>query len=342
MIDEQDEIGKGPNCTISLLHHHLSTSSVPGKTLILFSDNCVAQNKNNAVLGYLMWRVARGLNKQIYFNFLLTGHTKFSPDRYFGIFKAKYAISNIDTYEDIKNCVTASSPSGCNKPVTMENVTWYDWVEYFKKFFKPLVGITTFHHFTISKDGVEAKLFADSQDTIKFELRICTDDLSYPNVITPDGLNLERQWYLYKNIRELVFDKKKCDDVAPKPQKPMKKKAAKSEEFTSTENKAVTKKNKNKKKLTENKTETPKKSVAKVEKLPKKTAAVEKAQADVKTRNKDGDKQSIKKRATMVNKSEMKITKKKLEELPKKKSDKGEKQQNTEEPPKKRVRSKKE
>lgn len=79
-----------------------------------------------------------------------------------------------------------------------------------------------------------------------------------------------------------------------------------------------------------------------MEKLPKKTAAVEKAQADVKTRNKDGDKQSIKKRATMVNKSEMKITKKKLEELPKKKSDKGEKQQNTEEPPKKRVRSKKE
>lgn len=47
-----------------------------------------------------------------------------------------------------------------------------------------------------------------------------------------------------------------------------------------------------------------------MEKLPKKTAAVEKAQADVKTRNKDGDKQSIKKRATMVNKSEMKITKK--------------------------------
>lgn len=195
-----------------------------------------------------MWRLARGLNKRILFNFLLTGHTKFSPDRYFGVFKAKYATSNIDTYEDIKNCVFASSPSGCNVPVSTKNVVWYDWVEYFKKFYKPLVGITSFHHFIITKDSVEARLFADSEETTTFELRICADDFSEPKVITPQGLPLERQWYLFKNIRNLVFDKSKADDVAPMPKEKIKKEVkikaveVDSDELVEKKKKKITKK----------------------------------------------------------------------------------------------------
>lgn len=164
-----------------------------------------------------MWRVAKGLQKQISYNFLLTGHTKFSPDRYFGVFKSKYAVSNIDIFNDLMQCVTDSSPSGCNKPVSAENLVWYDWVSYLKKVYKPLVGITSFHHFVISSDGIEAKQFADSVETTKFQLVLKAVNDFMPKITTPQGLSLQRQWYLFKNIRDLVFDAKKADNVAPKP-----------------------------------------------------------------------------------------------------------------------------
>lgn len=155
--------------------------------------------------------------KKISYNFLLTGHTKFSPDRYFGVFKSKYAVSNIDTHKDLIQCVTDSSPSGCNKPVSAENVVWYDWVSYLKKFYKPMVGITKFHHFVISSEAIEAKQFADSDETTRFELVLQPVNDLMPNIITPQGLSLERQLYLFKNIRDLVSDIKKADDVAPQP-----------------------------------------------------------------------------------------------------------------------------
>ena len=48
------------------------------------------QNKNNAMVHYLMWRVAKGLNTTIELNFMIAGHTKFAPDRHFGSFKSLF------------------------------------------------------------------------------------------------------------------------------------------------------------------------------------------------------------------------------------------------------------
>lgn len=127
LIDEKDDVGKGANCVASILHHHLKTYYKDIDTLVLFCDNCVGQNKNNVILSYLQWRVAQGLHKRILFNFLLTGHTKFSPDRYFGIFKAKYSVSDVDIFDDLMQCVVDSPPGGHNKAVSAENVTWYEW-----------------------------------------------------------------------------------------------------------------------------------------------------------------------------------------------------------------------
>jgi hypothetical protein len=36
-------------------------------------------------------------------------------------------------------------------------------------------------------------------------------------MIFPQGLDIERQWYLYNNIRDLIVNKNKADDVAPLP-----------------------------------------------------------------------------------------------------------------------------
>ena len=64
LIDEADDIGKGANVTISLIHHYLQTHGVKAVNMKLHADNCVGQNKNNAMIQYLMWRVIAGLNER--------------------------------------------------------------------------------------------------------------------------------------------------------------------------------------------------------------------------------------------------------------------------------------
>lgn len=209
------------------MHHYLETHCKDIPKLVIFCDNCVGQNKNNTVLSYLQWRVARKLEQTILFNFLLTGHTKFAPDRFFGIFKAKYALSNIDTYEDLLQCVVESSPGGYNKVVSAENVTWYQWDTYFKLFYRPLVGITQFHHFIICTDCVKAKKFADSENVDSFHLLLEPIVSEMPKTIHPVGLTLERQWYIYQNLRSLVADPRKVDILAPKPEEKPKKQKSK-------------------------------------------------------------------------------------------------------------------
>ena len=83
LIDESDDIGKGANATISLLHHFLLIHAKKVKHLKLHADNCVGQNKNNMVIQYLAWRVIAGLNESVELSFMLVGHTKFAPDRFF-------------------------------------------------------------------------------------------------------------------------------------------------------------------------------------------------------------------------------------------------------------------
>ena len=104
LMDEADDIGKGANATISLPHHYLQTHGLKEKHLRLHADNCVGQNKNNMVVQYLVWRVIAGLNETVELSFMLVRHTKFAPDRFFGLFKRLYRVSLVDTMTDM--CVS--------------------------------------------------------------------------------------------------------------------------------------------------------------------------------------------------------------------------------------------
>lgn len=89
LIDETVLTGKGANSTISYVHHFFERHGL-GETLAqVHADNCGAQNKNNAFMWYYLWRVMTGLHCAIEYNFLLAGHTKFSPDWCFGLVNRK-------------------------------------------------------------------------------------------------------------------------------------------------------------------------------------------------------------------------------------------------------------
>lgn len=123
-IDKEDKTEKGANGVISMLHYYL-TNNEP-ENLVLFGDNCVGQNKNNALFHYLLWRIVKKMNKSISLNFLLTGHTKFLPDRNFGIIKSKFRKSVVDCHEDFIQVIATSSPNNFNLPVYLVEIQQLD------------------------------------------------------------------------------------------------------------------------------------------------------------------------------------------------------------------------
>ncbi len=61
-----------------------------------------------------MYRALTGLHSNIELSFLVVGHTKFSPDGYFGLIRHRYRRSQVYTYEQLQQVIEASSPNGHN------------------------------------------------------------------------------------------------------------------------------------------------------------------------------------------------------------------------------------
>ena len=91
LIDEAQACGEGANSIVSMVHHYLQFFAQSTRKICLQADNCIGQNKNNIITSYLAWRVRVCLNHSCELNFMIPGHTKFSPDRgFFGLIKRKY------------------------------------------------------------------------------------------------------------------------------------------------------------------------------------------------------------------------------------------------------------
>ena len=98
-----------------MLHHYLDHHDVKEKDVRLQADNCVGQNENNIVIQYLVWRVATGKSTKCSLSFLLAGHTKFAPDRFFGLFKRRNRHCIVCTLDDVCRTVLSSTVTGQNK-----------------------------------------------------------------------------------------------------------------------------------------------------------------------------------------------------------------------------------
>lgn len=233
LIDEDDDPGKGANATISMIDHFLSHHGVHETNLSLHADNCVGQNKNNILMHYLLWRVMTGLNSTITLSFMLVGHTKFAPDRFFGLIKRRYRRTPVYSINDMVNVVVSSTVAGGNtaqltKDVNGEKqVIWRDWKSFLSCHFHPIPKITTYHHFRFASENpgkVFLKEFADSTETVvglcntDADLELDPDEL--PEEIQPSGMDLKRRWYLYEEIRPFCLSSKDIDLTCPCPSQP--------------------------------------------------------------------------------------------------------------------------
>ena len=100
------------------MHNYFELYGLGEKEIIIHADNCSGQNKNNAMIQYLALRVLTGKHKRITYSFMVAGHTKFSPDGFFGLFKLKLKNSEVDNLEDLVN-VIVSSTNGYNVAQTI-------------------------------------------------------------------------------------------------------------------------------------------------------------------------------------------------------------------------------
>jgi len=146
---------------------------------------------------------------------MIAGHTKFSPDRNFGMIKRKYRKSTIYSKEDFVKVVEGSS--SLNKVQCYKNGRGFNYYDFkvLEEYFEKLFRIAKYHHFYFSSDKlgiVKVKEFVDSEweevnlwrdkngvDESIREIR----SLAF-TILEPKPLSLERQEYLQDNIRPLL------------------------------------------------------------------------------------------------------------------------------------------
>ena len=224
LIDEAVDVGKGANAIVSMLDHFFMNHGLGEKHVHLHADNCGGQNKNSTMVHYLLYRVMTGLHDEIHLSFMITGHTKFSPDWCFGLWKKKYRQTKVSSLTELAEVVNTSASVNFAELVGSELgqvlVPAYDWQSFFSKKFIKLKGIKKLHHLRFTSNSPGCVFVKEKSDSAEVKISLLKsahpDFHSRPSRLLPTGLSLQRQWYLHDKIREFCPDETK-DQVCPKP-----------------------------------------------------------------------------------------------------------------------------
>ena len=192
-----------------MLDHYFSNHGLKESVCHCHADNCVGQNKNRFVLGYLAWRVITGRHKEITFSFMEVGHTRCLVDGHFGLIKKMYRRLDCDTVQHLEEAVRRSSKNNIPQLYTWQ---WRDWDTFINSLFKAVTGIRKYHHFKVSSDfpgfvHARERLTSEVVHIPILKRGITTEKVrcvSLPRVIPPAGLSHDRAHYLYTQIRPFI------------------------------------------------------------------------------------------------------------------------------------------
>jgi hypothetical protein len=172
---------------------------------------------------------------------MIVGHTKFAPDGDDGLIRKCYRRSNIYTYENLVQTILNSSENGHNtcqsvgqygEPNSSQPLIYRNWSSWLLKFFKKLPDITSYRHFKITKSHPGTVFLKQSIDGDETEVQLLKREVPFgkgrafrlPSKIAANGLSLDRQWYLYEQIRMHIPHEDAKERTCPKPKKPKPKK----------------------------------------------------------------------------------------------------------------------
>ena len=198
LIDEGVLTGKGANSTISYVHYFFRRHGLGETEAKLHADNCGGQNKNSAFMWYY-----------INCNFLIPGHTKFSPDWCVGLLQKKTRQTFISSLFDIGKAVKESATVNVAELVGLHDGTvlipTYDWVTFLGQHFKKLPQIKSYYHFCFHKDypgTVFCKTYWHSEEKAINLLRGAPEVGKLPPTVPLSSISREHVEYLYKEICE--------------------------------------------------------------------------------------------------------------------------------------------
>ena len=226
LLDESDTIGidgkkcHNPNTVVSLLHHYFEAHGLKEAECFLHADNCAGQNKNKTVMAYFAWRCITGRHKKIPLSFMVTGHTRCLVDGMFGFLKRKYRRADCYSMGQLASVVDSSAQSNVAQTIPGSSVIWRDWDKFLPQFFRPIPGVSQFHHFVFeaAMPGVVKvkRRVGDEFEDVSLVKPSAPPVVSavLPDVIPAGGISCERQAYLFKEIRPFVPDEF-ADELCP-------------------------------------------------------------------------------------------------------------------------------
>lgn len=146
---------KGTNNVISCLHYYFESLQPETvhhcKHLVIFSDSCGAENKNQMVVSYFRWRVQMGYHHRVSWCFLEVGHTRFAPDTSGGLFRLQEKLRDHETHHELVGVITDSTPqTKRNVGVIVPDDAFGDWSALYKPFYD-LRGISNAHMIMLEK-----------------------------------------------------------------------------------------------------------------------------------------------------------------------------------------------
>ena len=130
-----------------------------------------------------------------------------------------------------------SSENGHNTCQTVGNygalddprpLIYRDWSSWLLKFFKKLPDITSYRYFRMVRNKPGIVLLRKAVNGEETEVCLQKREVPFgksrtfrfPSKISAKGLSLERQWYLYEQIRKHIPHEADKDITCPKPKKP--------------------------------------------------------------------------------------------------------------------------
>ena len=150
--------------------------------LIVYTDSCSGQNRNRFLYSYLIKRVLAGYHNEVSWNFMVVGHTQFSPDRGFGLMRKHVERRDAFTAPDPVNINNALTPKSNYKCVGREAevAEFRDFKRCITDNLKPVDGIK-------SRDIAEIIIRAETVDAHRicrsFRRYIRSDELQEMPVI---------------------------------------------------------------------------------------------------------------------------------------------------------------
>lgn len=118
--------GRGGNEIASCLLRVLNIGITNKKNLIIWSDNCAAQNKNRMMIFVYCFLISCGIFETIEHKFLVSGHSFLQCDRDFSLIEKRKRKSKAMVPEDLHDLITSSTHTGRFEVIDMTQDRFFD------------------------------------------------------------------------------------------------------------------------------------------------------------------------------------------------------------------------